>query len=85
MFDIAINEERKKAAEYWWNKHQNQFVVINYGKEKATGVLKHLNELHYLEIVANDGRCWTVDPLDIKGVYARPDKYADYGGGKNFR
>ena len=80
-----VSEERKRAAEYWWNKHKDQFVVINYGNEKATGILKNLNELNYLEIVANDGRSWTVDPLDIKGVYARPDKYAVNGGDDNLQ
>lgn len=85
MFEIASNEERKRAAQYWWNKHQYQFVVVNYGTEKATGILKNLNELDYLEIVTNNGRCWTIDPLDIKGIYARPDKFAEGGGDAHLR
>lgn len=80
VIEIKESEERKKRAQFWWDRHKNDFVVITKKNDaETTGILKELTELDYLKVQLH-GQSWYIDPLDIKHVYAKPDKYQNGGG-----
>ena len=82
MFEINGFDEKKKRAEYWWNRHKFDFVVITKkDNSEATGILIEITEINDLHVKFK-GQHWYIDPLDIKHVFAKPDRFlnSDEGG-----
>lgn len=67
-------EIKKKAAEYWFEKHKNKFVhITSKNAENTTGILQDITPSFDLYIEGNSGVAIGINPLDILRIYCRPN------------